>query len=231
MNWLFYIAAFAATISTYLAISRYNPMHALLYLIVSFLATAVVFFTLGASFVALLQIILYAGAIIVLFLFVVMMLNLGEETAKQEKNWLHPNVWIGPSLLAAILLVQLFYMIWSAKTQPVTITPIPVKTISKNLFQSYVLAVELASMQKIFFGKKENPVHLSDFKWKETLVMTLLVLPLIFLGVHPKPVMKSAEPVLNEWEQKGVIHEQKSSTGNAIPNESDQSSNYKLNNN
>jgi len=38
------------------------------------------------------------------------------------------------------------YMIWSAKTQPVTITPIPVKTISQNLFQSYVLAVELASM-------------------------------------------------------------------------------------
>jgi NADH-quinone oxidoreductase subunit J len=146
MNWLFYIAAFVATISTYLAISRYNPMHALLYLIVSFLATAVVFFTLGASFVALLQIILYAGAIIVLFLFVVMMLNLGEETAKQEKNWLHPGVWIGPSLLAAILLVQLLYMIWSAKTQPVTITPIPVKTISQNLFQSYVLAVELASM-------------------------------------------------------------------------------------
>jgi len=146
MNWLFYIAAFAATISTYLAISRYNPMHALLYLIVSFLATAVVFFTLGASFVALLQIILYAGAIIVLFLFVVMMLNLGEETAKQEKKWLHPGAWIGPSLLAAILLVQLLYMIWSAKTQPVTITPIPVKTISQNLFQSYVLAVELASM-------------------------------------------------------------------------------------
>src|SRR6476661_986631 len=55
-------------------------------------------------------------------------------------------------------------------------------------------AYSLRIMQKIFFGKKENPVHLSDFKWKETLVMTLLVLPLIFLGVHPKPVMKSAEP-------------------------------------
>src|SRR5437867_12077914 len=86
MNWLFYIAAFIATIATYLAISRYNPMHALLYLIVSFLATSVIFFTLGASFVALLQIILYAGAIIVLFLFVVMMLNLGEETARSEER-------------------------------------------------------------------------------------------------------------------------------------------------
>jgi NADH-quinone oxidoreductase subunit M len=90
----------------------------------------------------------------------------------------------------------------------------------------------LRIMQKIFFGKKENPVQLSDFKWKETLVMTLLVLPLIFLGLHPKPVMKSAEPVLNEWEQKGAIHEQTSSTvtGNATQNESDQANNYKLNN-
>jgi NADH-quinone oxidoreductase subunit M len=90
----------------------------------------------------------------------------------------------------------------------------------------------LRIMQKIFFGKKENPVQLSDFKWKETLVMTLLVLPLIFLGLHPKPVMKSAEPVLNEWERKGAIHEQTSSTvtGNATQNESDQTNNYKLNN-
>ncbi|HEY6978933.1 MAG TPA: hypothetical protein VH396_21700, partial [Chitinophagaceae bacterium] len=91
----------------------------------------------------------------------------------------------------------------------------------------------LRIMQKIFFGKKENPVHLSDFKWKETLVMTLLVLPLIFFGLHPKPVMRSAEPVINEWEQKGVIHEQGSSTvtSNVTPDKSDQTNNYKKNNN
>jgi len=92
-------------------------------------------------------------------------------------------------------------------------------------------AYSLRIMQKIFFGKKENPVHLSDFTWKESLVMTLLVLPLIFLGLHPKPVMKSAEPVLNEWEQKGAIYEQPSPavTGKTIQNELDQTSNSKTN--
>ena len=89
----------------------------------------------------------------------------------------------------------------------------------------------LRIMQKIFFGKKESPVQLSDFKWKETLVMTLLVLPLIYLGLHPKPVLKSAEPVLKEWEQKGAIHEQTSRVeGNATQNELEQANNYKTNN-
>ncbi|MEP6844869.1 MAG: NADH-quinone oxidoreductase subunit J [Panacibacter sp.] len=146
MNWIFYTGAATAVIATYLAVSRYNPMHALLYLIVSFLATAVVFYTLGASFVALLQIILYAGAIVVLFLFVVMMLNLGDETARQEKQWLHPKAWIGPALLCAVLLLQLLFMIGNNEAETFTVKPIPVKTISKDLFQSYMLAVELASM-------------------------------------------------------------------------------------
>jgi NADH-quinone oxidoreductase subunit M len=90
----------------------------------------------------------------------------------------------------------------------------------------------LRIMQKIFFGKKESSVPLTDFKWKESLVMTLLVLPLIFLGLHPKPVMKSAEPVLNEWEQKGAIHEQTTSTvtSNTMLNQSEQKSNYKMKN-
>ena len=57
-------------------------MHALLYLIVSLLAVAVVFYTMGAPFVAALEVIIYAGAIMVLFVFVVMMLNLGEARSE-----------------------------------------------------------------------------------------------------------------------------------------------------
>jgi NADH-quinone oxidoreductase subunit J len=53
-----------------MAITRLNAMHALLYLMVSLLAVAVVFFTLGAPFVAALEVIIYAGAIMVLFIFV-----------------------------------------------------------------------------------------------------------------------------------------------------------------
>ena len=69
-----------------MVITRYHPIHALLYLTVSFLAVAMIFLSVGAPFVAVLEIILYAGAIIVLLIFVVMMLNLGTETAQQEKT-------------------------------------------------------------------------------------------------------------------------------------------------
>src|SRR5437870_4669891 len=81
MPTLFYIASVVAVIATLMAITRYQPIHALLYLVVSFLAVAMIFLSLGAPFVAALEIILYAGAIIVLLIFVVMMLNLGSETA------------------------------------------------------------------------------------------------------------------------------------------------------
>ena len=78
MEVAFYIAAIVAIVSTVLTITRLNAVHALLYLIVSLLAVAVVFYALGAPFVAALEVIIYAGAIMVLFVFVVMMLNLGS---------------------------------------------------------------------------------------------------------------------------------------------------------
>jgi len=75
MEFAFYIAAAVAVISTVMAITRLVAVHALLYLIVSLLAVAVVFYTMGAPLVAALEVIIYAGAIVVLFVFVVMMLN------------------------------------------------------------------------------------------------------------------------------------------------------------
>ena len=87
-------------------------MHALLYLIVSLLAVALIFFTLGAPFVAALEVIIYAGAIMVLFVFVVMMLNLGAAAVEQEKRWRRPRTWVGPAILAAILLAELVYVLF-----------------------------------------------------------------------------------------------------------------------
>ena len=84
MEVAFYIAAIVAIVSTVLTITRLNAVHALLYLIVSLLAVAVVFYTMGAPFVAALEVIIYAGAIMVLFVFVVMMLNLGKRAAIAE---------------------------------------------------------------------------------------------------------------------------------------------------
>src|SRR5579863_3744158 len=103
MEIAFYIAGTVAVVSTVFMLTRLNVVHALLYLIVSLLAVAVDFFVLGAPFVAALEAIVYAGAIMVLFLFVVMMLNIGRHLAETEKQWLTPGIWTGPVILSAIL--------------------------------------------------------------------------------------------------------------------------------
>src|SRR5215467_4977455 len=102
----FYIAGAIAIASTVMAITRLHAVHALLYFIVSLLSVAVVFYVLGAPFVAALEVIIYAGAIVVLFVFAVMMLNLGEVAANQERQWLTPGIWTGPVLLAGVLLIE-----------------------------------------------------------------------------------------------------------------------------
>src|SRR5512133_3512563 len=106
MNQFFYIAAGVALISTVMAISRRNAIHSLLYLILSLLAVSVIFYLLSAPFIAALEVIIYAGAIMVLFIFVTMMLNIGLER-ETEKKWLKPRMWIIPSILAAVLLINL----------------------------------------------------------------------------------------------------------------------------
>jgi NADH-quinone oxidoreductase subunit J len=142
---LFYIAATIALVATVLALSRANATHALIYLIVSLLAVAVVFFLLGAPFAAALEVVIYAGAIMVLFVFVIMMLNLGEAGEQQERQWLQPRVWIVPALFAAILLLE---MVAALAEVPGTSSGVLVsaKTVGLTLFGPYVLAVEIASM-------------------------------------------------------------------------------------
>src|SRR5580700_3616139 len=107
MDHTLYLEGAVTVIATLAAISNYNPLHALLYLIVSLLAVAMVFFSLGAPLAGILEVIIYAGAIMVLFVFVVMLLNLGKATADQERRWLRPGTWIGPGVLSFALLVEL----------------------------------------------------------------------------------------------------------------------------
>ncbi|WP_153800575.1 NADH-quinone oxidoreductase subunit J [Foetidibacter luteolus] len=142
MSLLFYISSVVAIVATLLVITCHRPIHALLYLVVSFLAVSMIFLSLGAPFVAVLEVILYAGAIIVLLIFVVMMLNLGQEAALQEKQWLQPKVWVGPSILVAVLLLEMSILLLrgeSAAIQPA----VDMKRISLVLFKEYVIAVEL----------------------------------------------------------------------------------------
>ncbi len=143
---VFYPAALIAVISTFLVITRTNAVHALLYLIVSLLAAAMIFFVLGAAFVAALEVIIYAGAIMVLFIFVIMMLNLGGAHAKEEALLLTPGIWKGPALLCLILAMELIYTFTLDRAQLSAITEISPKQVGIALLGPYVLGVELASM-------------------------------------------------------------------------------------
>src|SRR6185437_15912883 len=111
MDAMFYVASAVAILATVMVITRLNAVHALLYLIVSLLSVAVIFYTLGAPFIAALEVIIYAGAIMVLFVFVVMMLNLGPKTTEMERMWLVPRMWIGPCILSAILIAEVAYLL------------------------------------------------------------------------------------------------------------------------
>ncbi len=145
MSVLFYPLAAIAILSTILVITQLNAMHALLYLIVSLLAVALMFFLLGAPFVGILEIIIYAGAIMVLFLFAIMLLNLGPRSVAQESRWLNPKIWIGPAVLTSVLLIEFIYVTAGLQAQPLAVTPIDPKQVSMALFGTYILGIELAS--------------------------------------------------------------------------------------
>ena len=143
---LFWIPGAVAILATGAVITRKNASRALIYLVVSLLAVAVIFFMLGAPFAAALEVVVYAGAIVVLFLFVVMMLNLGRSSVMRESRWLQPGMWIGPFILVAILAVVFFYAfakVGDVDTQGVMVGP---RAVGAALFGEgpYLLAVELA---------------------------------------------------------------------------------------
>jgi len=81
----------------------------------------------------------------VLFVFVIMMLNLGEEGVERERARMHPAVWLLPSILSAILLIEMLIVL-SKHSEAQTGALITAKQVGLTLFGPYVLAVEIASM-------------------------------------------------------------------------------------
>jgi NADH-quinone oxidoreductase subunit J len=145
MTFLFYISAVVAVLSTVLVVTRKNAMHALLYLIVSLLAVAVIFLLLGAPFVAALEVIIYAGAIMVLFIFAVMMLNLGPASVEQERQWLTPSAWVGPAALCLVLAGELVYILAGGGAARVAAAEVSPKDVGIRCSVG-VIGVELASL-------------------------------------------------------------------------------------
>ena len=84
---LFYILGFTMLAATLLCITRRNPVHAVIYLVAGFFALALMFYLLGAPLVAAWEVVVYAGAIMVLFLFIIMMLGLAPQETPEGPGW------------------------------------------------------------------------------------------------------------------------------------------------
>jgi NADH-quinone oxidoreductase subunit J len=149
---LFYVFGAVAVIASLLVIAQRNPMYSVLLLITSFGALSGLYVLLDAPFVAVTQIIVYAGAIMVLFLFVVMLLHVPhEETEHDEK--IHPLRRPGPmrfgAALAAALLVELLWALTRAGGESGAFpaaAQISVRAIGKTLFTEYAFPFEVTSI-------------------------------------------------------------------------------------
>lgn len=146
MTTVFYISAVIALVATIAAVTRINPVHALLYFILSLLAVGIIFFVLGAPFVAALIIIINAGAIMVLFVFIIMMVNPGSWSLQQEKEETRPWVWIAPGFLAVILFSEFLYILYHSSHAAAGSEVINPVKVGLSLFGPYLLGVELVSM-------------------------------------------------------------------------------------
>ncbi len=150
-TWIFYILGAVAVVATAMAVTRRNPVHSVIYLVNSFFALAMIFYLLGAPLVAAWEVIIYAGAIMVLFLFIIMMLELspGEEADRQGPGalqWL-PVLLLGAALLTCtLLLLQLD----PAAGQAVPNWYASPRDFGYVLFHEYALAVEIVSFQLLF---------------------------------------------------------------------------------
>jgi NADH-quinone oxidoreductase subunit J len=159
---IFYLLSIILLASTAVAITRRDAIHAAVYLIISFIATGMIFYLLGAPFLALLEIIVYAGAIMVLFLFIVMMLRLtpSRRTWKAALSQWAPAIILGGAslILAGVMIAT------DPTTAPAlkTLTAGP-KELGQFLFQKYWFPVEIASflllialVGALFLGREEK---------------------------------------------------------------------------
>ena len=130
---IFMITAIVCLISALLTVTAHNAVHALLYLVTMMIAIALIFFLFGSPFAAALQIIVYAGAVMVLFVFVTMMLHQGEKSILDEKALFSLKNAKGPLLLATILIAELLMI--SVQPLEMNSSLVPLSAISSGAKQ------------------------------------------------------------------------------------------------
>jgi NADH-quinone oxidoreductase subunit J len=141
---MFYLLGAVIVAATALAITRRNLMHAIVYLVLSFIGTALLFYLLGAPFLAVLEVVIYAGAIMVLFLFIVMMLEIKPD---DRSLGTYLKQWILPLLLVvtSLLVISVIIFLESGSSQLLTLAAASPLAFGRFLFQHYWLGVEIAS--------------------------------------------------------------------------------------
>ena len=166
MELAFYLSGLVAVLATVGVITGTSPVHAVVYLIVSLIAVALVFFALGAPFAGALEIFVYAGAIMVLFVFVVMMLNL-QADSEREQRFLKPRYWLGPSVLSLVLLGSIVALLGQGGVgETIDGELLTARSVALTLFGPWLMVVELAAILLLaalvtasHVGRRSNPLR------------------------------------------------------------------------
>jgi NADH-quinone oxidoreductase subunit J len=149
----FYLFAFIAVASAFMVIAARNPVHSVLFLILTFFNAAALFLLTGAEFLAMILLVVYVGAVAVLFLFVVMMLDVDFAELKKGALEYAPVGALVGIVLAAELIIVLGGAVFAPKVGTATAQPIPDAATRSNtaalgdvLYTEYVLYFQIAGM-------------------------------------------------------------------------------------
>jgi NADH-quinone oxidoreductase subunit J len=160
---LFWFLSVLALFSALMMVTSKNPVHSVLWLIVTFFAISAHYILLNAQFLAIVNVIVYAGAIMVLFLFVIMLMNLNKSTEPKKSRWLKLAGGVAGGCLLLILVAALKnsevkLQMTETKTGDIGL----IKNLGKELFSTYVVPFEISSILflsamvgAVVIGKKE----------------------------------------------------------------------------
>ena len=144
----FYIMAFITVVSAVLVVFMSRPLNNVLFMIMTMLGLAGLFLLLHAEFIALVQVIVYAGAVMVLFMFVVMLLNLDRlgrsDQKKSVRGW--AGALVGLAVFAVLLTAIKYMQVVTPSKPEAIVTPSNTSALAKELFTTYLLPFEIASV-------------------------------------------------------------------------------------
>jgi NADH-quinone oxidoreductase subunit J len=145
-TYLFYFLSFLVIMLGLMVVLAKNPIHSVLYLVLTFFAIAGHYVLLNAQFLAAVHIIVYAGAIMVLFLFIIMMLNLNDEVEAQKSIWLKLTATVASGGLLVVL-VGSFKGVGKALGAKAFDANIGlIENLGKTLFNDFLLPFEVSSI-------------------------------------------------------------------------------------